>query len=79
MATSKKGSSKSKSTSGTKLEVNKNTSASIRQIENGFIVSESITKGKGRNQSWEQKEYFSATNPLATAKASMKFGGKNNG
>lgn len=45
------------------------TSMSIRKIENGFIVNHSGSKGKGRNQQFFNKEYFSPTNP-------MKLGGK---
>lgn len=77
MAKSKsaKKSSSPKSTTGA-LEVNKNTSASVRQIENGFIVCESGTTGKGRNQNYWSKEYFSANNPLSGVKSQMRFGGK---
>ncbi|HQV54313.1 MAG TPA: hypothetical protein PLX17_02310 [Chitinophagaceae bacterium] len=51
------------------IKLDKNENLSVRQIENGFIVSESGTKGKGRNQTWFNKEYFSQTNPI-------KFSGK---
>ena len=46
----------------------------IRKIENGFIVSESGTTGKGRNQQYFSREYFSATNPVANLK--VQFGKK---
>lgn len=46
------------------IKLDKNENLSVRQIENGFIVSESGTKGKGRNQQWFNKEYFSKTNPI---------------
>lgn len=63
--------------SAERIDVNKNTSAGIRQIENGFIISESGTTGKGKNQTWFNREYFSPTNPVASAKiANVKFGGK---
>lgn len=76
--TGKKSSSRKSSSSGKQvgLEVDKNTSAGVRQIENGFIVSESGMVGKGRNARWENKEYFSPTNPLAGVKATVKFGKK---
>lgn len=55
-----------------KLDVDKNTSANIRKIENGYIVSESGSTGKGRNQQYFNREYFSQTNPVAN----IKFGKK---
>ena len=70
------GSSKRTSSPGKKLEVNKNTTASVEQIENGFLISESGSIGKGRNQSWFTKKYFSPNNPLAAVKTSARFGGK---
>lgn len=54
------------------LDVNKNTSANIRQIENGYIVSESGYTGKGRNQKYFNREYFSQKNPVS----GIKFGKK---
>lgn len=63
-----------RSSSVEKLDVDKNTSASIRKIENGYIVSESGTTGKGKNQQWFNREYFSATNPVANVK--IQFGKK---
>lgn len=67
--------STAKSTSSTeKLDVDKNTSASIRKIENGFIVCESGYTGKGKNQQYFNREYFSATNPVANVK--IQFGKK---
>lgn len=71
-APAKKGSS----TKGVALEVDKNTSAGVRKIENGYIVSESGMVGKGRNARWENKEYFSQTNPLAGIKTKVQFGKK---
>lgn len=72
--TATKGASRAVKSSGgvERLDVNKNTTASIRAIENGFIVSESGYKGKGRNMQYVSKEYFSPTNPVA----GIKFGGK---
>lgn len=50
------------------IKLDKNENLSVRQIENGFIVSESGTKGKGRNQEWFNKEYFSKSNPIKFSK-----------
>lgn len=55
--------------------VDKNSSATVRQIENGFLVSESGYTGKGKNQKWVNKEYFSQTNPLESV-GKVKFGKK---
>ena len=44
--------------------VDKDSSVSVRQIENGFIVSESGTIGKGRSQKYYHKEVFSKSNPI---------------
>lgn len=57
------------------LEVNNTTSAGVRKIENGYLVTESGTTGKGKNQQWFSKEYYSATNPLANVKK-VSFGKK---
>lgn len=57
-----------------KLDVDKNTSANIRKIENGYVVSESGYTGKGKNQQYFNREYFSATNPVANVK--IQFGKK---
>ena len=62
-----------------KVVVDKDSSVSVRQIQNGFIVSESGTTGKGRNQQYYNKEYYSKTNPLklsgGNGNGGMKFGG----
>ena len=63
MAT-KKSSSKS-SVSIPKLEVDNNSSINVRKIENGFLVSENGYTGKGRNQQYYSKEFYSKTNPVA--------------
>ena len=88
MATRKstpKKSSPRKSSSNIKVEVDKDSSVSVRQIENGFLVSESGQTGKGRNQKWYNKEFYSKTNPLknvlsggggSTSGGNMKFGGR---
>ena len=70
-STSSKSSNRS---SAETLDVNKNTTASVRAIENGFIVSESGTTGKGKNQQWFNREYFSKSNPVAGVK--LQFGKK---
>lgn len=76
-SSSRKGNSGSMVKGFGKLGVDKNTSASIRKIENGFLVTENWTKGKGRNQQWGSREYFSATNPVANVRSSaIKFGKK---
>ncbi len=54
------------------IDVTNQTSAGIRKIENGYIVSESGYTGKGKNQQYFNKEYFSKTNPVAK----VKFSGK---
>lgn len=54
----------SKAPSTPKVVVDKDSSVSVRQIENGFLVSESGQTGKGRNQKWYNKEFYSKTNPL---------------
>jgi len=41
-----------------KATVDKDSSVSVRQIENGFIVNESGTMGKGKNKEWYNKEWF---------------------
>jgi hypothetical protein len=64
------------------VSVDKDSSVSVRQIEKGFIVRESGSTGKGRNQKWYEKEFFSKTNPLRISggasngsSSGMKFGG----
>lgn len=59
----KKSSSSSKS-SVPKVMVDRDSSVSVRQIENGFIVSESGTRGKGRNKEYYDKQWYSKTNPV---------------
>lgn len=74
-STSKK--SSRTSTSPSTLDVNKNISCSVRQIENGFVINESGYVGKGKNQRYESKEYFSQTNPIAAAKIpQLKLSGR---
>ena len=62
-ATTRKSNSSSANTEP--LSVNSQISAGVRKIENGFIVSESGYVGSGKNQRYENKEYFSPTNPVA--------------
>lgn len=59
-----------------KVEVDSNSSVQVRKIENGFIVSESGTIGKGRNQNYYNKEYFSPGNPIQGITKPVKFGKK---
>lgn len=81
MATSKKAMpkkkavAKSKSTPALESMVDKDSSLSVRRIENGFLVSENGYTGKGKNQQWYNKEYFSPTNPVAGV-SKIKFGKK---
>jgi len=68
-AAKKSTASKSKSISPVpNITLTKNENLSIRPIENGFIVSESGYTGKGRNQQYFNKEYFSKTNPIKFSK-----------
>jgi hypothetical protein len=78
---SKKSNSKAAAPTTPKVVVDKDSSVQVRQIMNGFIVSESGTTGKGRNQQYYNKEFFSKTNPLKMSGQNgnapkMKFGGK---
>ena len=59
----------------------KDMSVSARKIENGFIVSQSGYSGKGKNQQYVNKEYFSSKNPIQISvspekKGGLKFGKK---
>lgn len=78
--TAKSQSSKSKTTTSRsnsqKVGVDRDSSVSVRRIENGFIVSESGTKGKGRNMQYYSKEFFSQTNPIAGVSGKLQFGKK---
>lgn len=78
-----KSSRRSSRSSSIKVGVDKDSSVEVRQIENGFIVRESGSSGKGRNQKYYSKEFFSPNNPLKIASGGapsgnggMKFGGK---
>lgn len=57
-----------------RVTVDSDSSVQVRKIKNGFIVSESGTRGKGRNQQYYNDEYFSKTNPINKVGGSMKFG-----
>lgn len=73
----KKGSSSktaTKTISAPKVEVDANSSVNVRKIQNGFIVSESGSTGKGRNQQYYNKEYYSPNNPLSTVSKGIKIG-----
>ena len=70
-------SNKSSRTSPSTLDVTKNISCSVRQIENGFVINESGYVGRGKNARYESKEYFSQTNPIAAAKIpQLKLSGR---
>ena len=64
-----------KSTPPLSSMVDSNSSVSVRQIGNGYIVAESGYTGKGKNQQWYNKEFFSPTNPVANV-PKIKFGKK---
>lgn len=77
--TSKKKKKSSGGITSARVEVDGNSSVTARKIENGFIVRESSTMGKGRNQQWVEKEYFSPENPIQVkipTRASMSGGKK---
>lgn len=57
------------------FSVDKNMSTSVRGIENGFIVSQSGYIGKGKNQQYVNKDFFSPTDPLKSI-TKPKFGKK---
>lgn len=59
-----------------KVEVDKNSSVHVKQIENGFLVSESGYTGKGKNQQWYNKEWFSPNNPIASMTKKISFNKK---
>lgn len=53
-------------------------SINVKPIENGFLISESGTKGKGKKQTWYERQYFSPTNPVPNInipKGRVSFGG----
>lgn len=79
----KKTSSKSSTTKSSipKLEVDANSNIAIRQIKNGFIVSESGQRGKGKNQQWYSEDYYAKTRKevgeiVSKGVGGVKFGGK---
>jgi hypothetical protein len=59
-----KTSSKSSTGASAPVHVDGDSSIGVRKIENGFIVSESGTTGKGKNKQYYSKEYFSKVNPV---------------
>ena len=82
MATKKsssKSGAKNKRSSGSSvgsLSMGKDKRVDVEQIENGFLVRESGTVGKGRNMQYKEKKYFSPTNPVQISKPTLKFGSK---
>lgn len=60
---------KGKTLSELPITLDKNDNVSIQEIENGFIVSQSGYTGKGKNQQWYNKQFYTPTNPI-------KFSGK---
>lgn len=75
---SSKKSSSPKTSGKINVGVDKDSSVSMRQIENGFLVSESGYTGKGKNQKWYNKEYFVKNNPLKGL-TGMGSGNQNSG
>lgn len=71
-----KSTKKTSTKSSSPVRVDNNSSVSIREIENGFIVSENGYTGKGRNQQYYDKQYYSPTNPVAGIGTKIKFGSK---
>lgn len=69
----KKGGS-TKTVSAPKVQVDADSSVTVRKIQNGFIVAESGTTGKGRNTQYYNKEYYSPTNPVASVGKGIKIG-----
>lgn len=81
----KKSSVKKSSAAIKGLVVDKDSSVSVKRIENGFIVSESGYTGKGKNQKYYNKEFYSKENPLkgipvssgsTSSGGNVKFGGR---
>lgn len=70
----KNSSSKGSKSSIPEIVVNDQKTASIRKIENGYVISESGYLGKGKNQQWFNKEYFSPTNPVGNIGKGIKIG-----
>lgn len=64
MAKSKSSRSSTKVNGKLPVTVDKDSSIHVRQIENGYVVSESGTTGKGKNQQYYSREYFSKSNPV---------------
>lgn len=71
-----KSTKKTSTKSSSPIRVDNNSWVSIREIENGFIVSENGYTGKGRNQQYYDKQYYSPTNPVAGIGTKIKFGSK---
>lgn len=70
-----------KSSGKINVVVDKDSEMGIRKIENGYIIRESGTIGKGRNKDYYSKEYYSKTNPVKSGVAAgsagkTRFGGK---
>jgi hypothetical protein len=55
------------------VDVSRNRSVNIREIENGFIVREEIQKGTGKNMTWQTKEYYSPKEPTINVPSKSSF------
>lgn len=51
------------------MPIIKNENVGVRRIENGFIVSKSGYVGKGKNQTYVNREYHSPVNPIKFGKS----------
>lgn len=69
-----KASNKKAAISNVHLGMSNNKNLNVRQIENGFIVRESGSVGKGKNQKYFEKEFFSKSNPIAIKTSKLKIG-----
>jgi hypothetical protein len=58
------------------VTVDRDSRVDVEQIENGFLVRESGTIGKGKNQTYYEKKYFTPENPVKISKPAMSFSGK---
>lgn len=62
------------------LQVSKDVTVDVREIENGFLISKSGYIGSGKNARYETKQIFSPTNPIQITMSgtgsSLKLGKK---
>jgi hypothetical protein len=60
------------------MQVDKNTHMRVDKIENGYLITKSGMKGRGRNAEYFEKRHYTPRNPIPTilSKGGAKFGGK---